>query len=90
MTPGENTCLSNLGDNARSRENVVEKQFDGTALLDGGGVVRHVNDVQTVLPRSSREELIDQNVQALAPPRYRDANRRLAGATYARLNDASS
>jgi PAS domain S-box-containing protein len=55
---------------------LVEALPDGTAPLDERGVMRYVNELLTVLTGFRPDELIDQNVQMLGPPRHRNAQSR--------------
>jgi Amt family ammonium transporter len=65
--------LSDLEDDSLSWQSLVEALPDGTALLDERGVMRHVNELLTVLTGFRRDELVDQSVQMLVPPQHRGA-----------------
>lgn len=56
---------------------------DGCALLDGHGVIRHVNDLLSQLTGYECDELEGQNVDILVPPRHRNLEL-LARSEYAR------
>jgi Amt family ammonium transporter len=51
-----------------SWQSLLEALPDGTALLDGHGVMRYVNAELASLTGYRREELVGQNVQILVPP----------------------
>ena len=55
-----------------SWRSVFEALPDGSALLDGHGVMRHVNSLLAALTGYEREELEGQNVEMLVPARHRD------------------
>jgi diguanylate cyclase (GGDEF)-like protein/PAS domain S-box-containing protein len=52
-----------------SWQSLMEAMPDGTALIDGHGVMRYVNELLSELTGYSRDELVGQNVQMLVPPR---------------------
>lgn len=68
--------MSDIEDHALSWQHLVEALPDGTALLDERGVMRYVNELLTVLTGFRPDELIDQNVQMLVPPRHRNSQSR--------------
>jgi Amt family ammonium transporter len=55
---------------------LLEALPDATALLDGRGVVHHVNSLLSTMTGYSPEELVGQDVQILVPPRLRKRLRR--------------
>ena len=56
-----------------SWNHLLEALPDGTALLDGRGVIHYVNGILTDMTGYTRDELIGRNVELLVPPRHRDA-----------------
>jgi diguanylate cyclase (GGDEF)-like protein/PAS domain S-box-containing protein len=56
---------------AISWQRLLEALPDGTALLDGHGVMHYVNAELAYLTGYTREELVGQNVQMLIPPELR-------------------
>jgi hypothetical protein len=65
--------LSDIEDHALSWQYLVEALPD---LLDERGVMRYVTELLTVLTSFRPDELIDQNVQMVVPPRHRNAQSR--------------
>lgn len=65
--------MSDIEDHDLSWQHSIEALADGTALLDERGVMRYVNELLTVLTGFRPDELIDQNVHMLVPPRHRNA-----------------
>ncbi len=61
-----------MASSALSWEELLEALPDGTALLDERGDIRYVNEVLLTLTGYAREELVNQNVEILVPPRLRD------------------
>jgi diguanylate cyclase (GGDEF)-like protein/PAS domain S-box-containing protein len=61
-----------LANNALSWQELLEALPDGTALLDERGEIRYVNEVLLAVTGYVREELVNQNVEILVPPRLRD------------------
>jgi diguanylate cyclase (GGDEF)-like protein/PAS domain S-box-containing protein len=61
-----------LASTALSWQELLEAFPDGTALLDERGEIRFVNQVLLTLTGYTREELVNQNVEILVPPRLRD------------------
>jgi len=55
-----------------SWRSIFEALPDGSALLDGHGVIRHVNNLLSALTGYERAELEGQNVEMLIPSRHRD------------------
>jgi diguanylate cyclase (GGDEF)-like protein/PAS domain S-box-containing protein len=54
-----------------SWQSLLEALPDGTALIDGHGVMQYVNAELAYLTGYTREELVGQNVQMLIPPELR-------------------
>jgi diguanylate cyclase (GGDEF)-like protein/PAS domain S-box-containing protein len=54
-----------------SWQGLLEALPDGTALIDGHGVMHYVNAELAFLTGYSHEELVGQNVQMLIPPEFR-------------------
>ena len=71
--------MSDIEDHALLWQHLVEALPDGTAPLDERGVMSYVNELLTVLAGFRPDELIDQNVQMLVPPRHRNAQSRARG-----------
>ncbi len=63
--------MSTREDRSISWQSLLEALPDGTALLDGHGVMRYVNSELAYLTGYTREELVGQNVQMLIPPELR-------------------
>jgi diguanylate cyclase (GGDEF)-like protein/PAS domain S-box-containing protein len=61
-----------LASNALSWQELLEALPDGTALLDERGEIRYVNEILLTLTGYTREELVNENVEILVPPRLRD------------------
>jgi diguanylate cyclase (GGDEF)-like protein/PAS domain S-box-containing protein len=61
-----------LARNALSWQELLEALPDGTALLDERGEIRYVNQVLLTLTGYTREELVNESVEILVPPRLRD------------------
>jgi PAS domain S-box-containing protein len=61
-----------LASNALSWQELLEALPDGTALLDERGEIRYVNQTLLTLTGYTREELVNENVEILVPPRHRD------------------
>jgi diguanylate cyclase (GGDEF)-like protein/PAS domain S-box-containing protein len=64
--------VTRLASNSLSWQELLEALPDGTALLDERGVIRYVNDLLLTLTGYTREELVNQNVEILVPPRLRE------------------
>jgi diguanylate cyclase (GGDEF)-like protein/PAS domain S-box-containing protein len=63
--------VSNREERSISWQSLLEALPDGTALLDGHGVMHYVNAELAYLTGYTREELVGQNVQMLIPPELR-------------------
>jgi Amt family ammonium transporter len=63
--------VSTRAERSISWQNLLEALPDGTALLDGHGVMHYVNAELAYLTGYTREELVGQNVQMLIPPELR-------------------
>ncbi len=61
-----------MASNALSWQELLEALPDGTALLDERGEIRYVNEVLLTLTGYTREELVNENVEILVPPRLRE------------------
>ncbi|MGC1237547.1 MAG: EAL domain-containing protein [Acidimicrobiales bacterium] len=61
-----------MASNALSWQELLEALPDGTALLDERGEIRYVNEILLTLTGYTREELVNENVEILVPPRLRD------------------
>lgn len=65
-----------LAEHPPSWDGLLESLPEGTALLDGRGIVHYVNDLLCAMTGYEREDLIGQNVQLLVPPRHRKSQKR--------------
>jgi diguanylate cyclase (GGDEF)-like protein/PAS domain S-box-containing protein len=75
--------VESYADDSLSWRSLFEALPDGSALLDGHGVIRQVNNLLTVLTGFEPAELEGQNVEILVPQRHRNMEF-LARSEYAR------
>ncbi|HUZ42236.1 MAG TPA: EAL domain-containing protein [Acidimicrobiales bacterium] len=79
---GCRTVVTRDGDLSISWQSLLEAMPDGTALIDGHGVMHCVNEELTLITGYDRDELVGENVLVLIPPELRameeEARRRFA------------
>src|SRR3984957_3718492 len=68
---GGRTVVTRDEEPSISWQNLLEALPDGTALIDGHGVMHYVNEELTLITGFTREELVGENVLKLIPPELR-------------------
>jgi diguanylate cyclase (GGDEF)-like protein/PAS domain S-box-containing protein len=68
---GPETVVTSPEELSISWQSLLEALPDGTALIDGHGVMHYVNEELTLITGYARDELVGQNVLMLVPPEFR-------------------